>query len=77
MPSIYSELQTTLDDYHTCSSVDEYSSHPTSNAPTTYYVSALCGAGKTVALANIIAEESQNPFSRNFLYVCPTKILMA
>ena len=76
MPSIYNELHTPLDEYYISPSIDDYSLHPTPNRPTTYYVSALCGAGKTVALADVIAEETKNPFSRNFLYVCPTKILM-
>jgi hypothetical protein len=44
--------------------------------PTTYFVSALCGAGKTVGLADLIAEETHNPFTKNFLYVCPTVQLM-
>ena len=45
MPSIYNELHTPLDEYYISPSIDDYSLHPTPNRPTTYYVSALCGAG--------------------------------
>lgn len=76
--SVYPDNSLTSDTGLIPSKADEclFDDVPQPYAPTTYFVSALCGAGKTVGLADYIAEETRTPFAKNFLYVCPTVVLM-
>lgn len=79
MPSIYNDLHTPFDGYYISTVTDDCSPLTPVYRPTTYYVSAMCGSGKTIHLANAISKHIGNPEiwkHQNFIYACQSIDLM-
>lgn len=79
MQTIYNDLHTTLDDYYISAVTDDSSPLTPVRKPITYCVSAMCGSGKTIHLANAISKHISDPAiwkHKNFVYACQSIDLM-